>query len=242
MEELEYTADIKPKTKAKTRRKRKESRSQTPFFTGDEPLLIMPIFRTETSRKNRKVKEPEPKHKHIPKMNAYWDRFLLEGKEIFNFMIQNYDQLVSNEQKLRHFFIRGDGWPSFKELNDPTKPFFYDVQVELIKWIRKEHSEMRLFDANLWKPFRDFYELDEMWFGYKKMFNYEGMYYQFAMQKGCENYDTCLECAIDGNDEDYYHFELVRFEWLDPNTPHYDPFIIISLPDEFMPEHKWLRE
>jgi hypothetical protein len=207
-----------------------------------DPVEYIDLTALSKTRKKRRGMPSEPKREHIPKMKAYWDRFLREGEETFNYMIQNYDQLVSNEQKLRHFFIRGEGWTSFKELNDPTNPFFFAVQVELIKWIRNEHSEMRLFDANLWKPFRDYYALSDMWFGYKKMFNYDGMYYQFGMEKGCENFDTCLECAIDGNDEDYYHFVLIRFEWLDPNSAEYNPFKIISLPDEYMPENEWLRE
>jgi hypothetical protein len=112
------------------------------------------------------------------------------------------------------------------------------IQPELIYWIQNEFNENRLFDNNNWKPFRDRYEIDLMYLGYNKLFQYEQYYFQLAIES--DIWDDIVDCKYCKNGDSLIHFELALYGWKDEKFDKIQPYneFIINL-DCMMPEKEW---
>lgn len=164
-----------------------------------------------------------------------WDRFLIEGKELFEYMKNNFDDMFENDFKIKHFNIRDE---VVYDLGSEECMLLYgtEIQKELVPWIKKEFEDNRLFDNTLWKPFRDRYVLTEMYLGYKKLFKFKQYYFQLCISSCCE-LEICSNCI---NKENRKHFEIIIYGIKNEQTGKIDPYDIYSIESSnFMPKYYW---
>lgn len=167
----------------------------------------------------------------------YWDRFLLEGEELFNYMIHNFDTMLDGDI-VKHFDIRSGHYGYDTEADEINEKYAVDIQKNMVKWIKNEFEENKLFDKNNWKPFRDQDLLNYMYLGYRKMFQYKQYYFQLAIENMC---GICDYCKI--KNEDRTHFELALYGWKDENSEKLQPYdSFVNLCDNMMTEKYWKRK
>lgn len=78
-----------------------------------------------------------------------WNKFLIEGDELYQYMINNFEDMI-DKGNIKHFEI-------YNDIDDKINVqgiYNSNIQNELIKWIRQELYHNRLFNKLLWKPFR----------------------------------------------------------------------------------------
>jgi hypothetical protein len=174
-------------------------------------------------------------------MKFCWDRFLKEGEELFNYMIHNFDDMFDGN-KIKHFDIRyeyiyDEGTQEIKER------YGEDIQKELIPWIKKEFESNELINSTSWKPFRDQYTLSDMYFGYRKLFQFKHYYFQLAMESECD-LDDCKYCINDTNKIIFSpHFCLALYGWKDESSDILQPYNKVKIPlDNIMPESDWVYQ
>jgi hypothetical protein len=192
-----------------------------------------------------------------------WDRFLVEGEVLFEYMKNNFIDMFEGDTKIKYFNIRNEICYDYgsQELN---KVFGKEIQKELVPWIKKELEDNRLFNNTLWKPFRDRYTLHDMYLGYRKLFSFRPNYdnypdllesnilrpeinikgtYYFQLSIDAECYeDICMDCDNDITNMYNKHFELVLYNWIDDKTNklyHEKRSPILS--DNLMPQMSWER-
>lgn len=187
--------------------------------------------RTRKIRKYVEDSEPEPvpQKKELP---LCFDRFLKEGYQLFDYMINNFDNMLLAEA-INHFDIRYGLYVLMDESDIFREHYGLSIQNQLAQWIRQEYNQGRLFNKELWRPFRDQYHMTSMYFGYRKMFFYkaaDGLNYclQLALEADCENLcPTCDDCC------DNIHFGLMFFGYRD-NDKKLHPYNIVEISDEDM--------
>ncbi len=171
-------------------------------------------------------------------MKYRWDKFLIEGDNLYNYMINNLQNMF-DEDNIKHFEIIDELYSNIQEIHCK------DIQKELILWIKNELLNNRLFDQSLWKPFRK-YNLIDMYLGYKYLFQYKQYYFQLGIQTYCE-LEECIYC---NHKKDIYfeeysnnsqHFMLSLYGWKEDNINILQPYKSnIILLDNIMPENHWL--
>jgi hypothetical protein len=141
----------------------------------------------------------------------FWDRFVIEGDESFDFMIRNFESMFDEGSRIKHFDLRYDTIREGYKTIELYKEHGKDIEQELISWIRTEFDTGRLFTKEKWRPFRDFYLLAETYLGYRHLFQYKQYVFQLVLDCYCEmgycNTGNCEYCN-DGC-EDRTHFQLV---------------------------------
>lgn len=187
-------------------------------------------------RKTRKlqqhVEDSCPTVQKKNKLPLCFDRFLKEGEELYNYMIINFHEMYTNDI-IKHFDIRYGLYSLMGEADEFRAKYGLFIQKDLIQWIKQEYFNERLFNKELWRPFRDRYHMTSMYYGYKKMFNYladDGLnyYLQLAIEEGCENIcATCDDCC------DHIHFGLMLFGYIDSGKK-LSPYDILEMTDENM--------
>jgi hypothetical protein len=164
-----------------------------------------------------------------------WNRFVEEGKELFDYLIHNYKIMIDGNT-IKHFNIReGMCWLNeyVREINIIHKN---DIQYHLIPWITKEIESGNIFKHEHWKPFPDDYAVTDMFFGYKKLFKYNQYWFQLALEWGCQN-DNCMYCK---NGDYYPNFCLAFYGWKDELYKNLQPHNVFAVSeDAIMPESYW---
>jgi trigger factor len=69
-----------------------------------------------------------------------WDRFLIEGKELFQYMKNNFDTMFDGDAKIKHFDIRDEVCYDYGS-QELKQVFGTEIQKELVPWIKKEFEE-----------------------------------------------------------------------------------------------------
>lgn len=173
------------------------------------------------------------------KLDLRWPEFLIEGKKLYDYMVDNFDTMFDGDLIIKHFNITCN-ISGLYELNELTLSF-QEIQTQLISWIKQEQASGSLFIEENWKPFRDLYTLTDMVMGYKKMFHYENYFFQLALNSCCME---LVNCPYNENeDDDYPHFELSFYGSIDKNRrlENYTYTHIVP-PDNTMPFHLWRRQ
>ena len=173
-----------------------------------------------------------------------WNEFLVEGKHLFQEMIQTYNDMLEGDTVVRHFYIRTAGYreqnPSvINELYQTQREF---IQKELVPWIRKEHANHLLFSPINWKPVRDWYlPMNCMYMGYRKVFPYRQYYFQLAL----DDYICDHECSYCNGTEGRRHacFQLALLGWKDDNDENMIPYQELNIPsNNLIPYSLWKWE
>ena len=164
-----------------------------------------------------------------------WKRFVEEGNELFDYLIHNYDHMI-DDTTIKHFNIReGMCWLN-EYINTIKSTYNNDIQQKLISWIKKEFESGNLFKNEKWKPFPDDYAGTDMFFGYRKMFQYKHYLFQLAIEWGCR-IDDCIYCKKNDN---MPNFCLAFYGWKDTAYKNLQPSNLFSLlDDDTMPESYW---
>jgi hypothetical protein len=180
-------------------------------------------------------------------MKYKWDEFLAEGDEMFEYMTRNFEIMFDGESDIKHFSIRY-GTYCDKNINKIKEEYGDDIQKKLIIWIKNEIKNDRFFEKSLWKPFRELYDITDMFFGYRYFFQYREHYFQLAL------YYVCLECKFckycnycdsdDANDDELtIHFELALYNSKNGELDILFPGSKICIPsDNKMPDYYWNME
>jgi hypothetical protein len=179
---------------------------------------------------------------HMDKNGMYnWKSVAKEGNELFEYLIQNYYNMLDGEDKIKHFDV-GFGW--YWLIGDAFKIKMKDsdeIQHELIPWIKREFNEGELFKKKNWKPFRNQDTIIYMFLGYKRLFQFKHYYFQLTLSSDCEN-DTinCKYCQK----EDYgNHFGVALYGWKDINYDKLQPVNVLHiLEDNMIPESHWAKK
>lgn len=171
-------------------------------------------------------------------MSHFWERFLKEGDELFNYMVNNFEKMFENDTHIRHYRVREGIYSNVSEIDIIEKLYNNDIEKECIEFIRNELKNKLLFDKLNWKPFRDSYYLSEMYFGYKKLFKFKQYYFQLGIEDECENSNCkyCINIRIP-------HFVAALYGWKDNMSNKLQPYKYVEIPkDNIIPEWDWSRK
>lgn len=173
-----------------------------------------------------------------------WERFLIRGDILFDYMIHNFDKFFDGDV-IKHFHIGYGTYTMVPYGDDLYEMYGSDIQKELVPWIRNEFESTQLFEKTNWKPFRDQECLTQMYLGYKKMFRYKQYYFQLAIDKHCFDCTYCEDAMRNNNIEsleDMKHIELKLYGWTSDTSEKLQPDdIVVIPPDNIMPNTYWKR-
>ena len=169
-------------------------------------------------------------------MKHLWDRFLIEGDNLYNYMISNFENMFDGNT-IKYFCIINGIYRNIKDTDKITEDYGEEIEKELVPWIKKELREGRLFNKELWKPFRNQSQLLDMYYGYRMLFNYKEYYFQLAIEDYCD---------FDENNkriDDRACFLLALYGWKNNNSNMLEPYNDSIIPeDNVMPERHWNSE
>lgn len=164
---------------------------------------------------------------------SWWNNFLVEGKVLFQYMQNNFNNMFEGDVIIKHFNIRDEGCYDLGS-EECMAMYGTEIQKDLVPWIKKELEDNRLFDSTLWRPFRDRYTLSDMYLGYKKLFEFKQYYFQLCIASCCE-LEICTNCI---NKENRKHFEIIIYGIKNEQSGKKERYNIDNL-SNFMPEHYW---
>ena len=188
--------------------------------------------------KNEEIaKREEESQKSIEVENGEWEGFEYEGDKLFNKMINNFENMIDGDDKVKHLNIKY-GYNGVIKINNDVimEKYGDDIQKSLVPWIKNELHDGRLFDKTFWKPFRIMYINTSMLYAYKKIFKYNKYYFQLSLNsfcnrdecKYCDKYLCCCDRDItynnyynnytDDSNIDFICFELALYGWKDYNS------------------------
>jgi hypothetical protein len=170
-------------------------------------------------------------------MEIYWKSHVEEGKKLYDYLITNFHDMFDGDI-IKHFNFRYVSPLNIPYINEIKDKYLNIIQPELIFWIKNEFNDNCIFDNNNWKPFRDRYEIDLMYLGYKKLFQYKQYYFQLAIES--DILDDRVDCKYCKKGDSLIHFELALYGWKDEKNDKIQPYneFIINL-DCMMPEKDW---
>ncbi len=174
--------------------------------------------------------------------DSTWIGFEVEGDILYNYMINNLDEMFKDESTIKHFDILDGYYPNICDTYNIRIQYGTDIQRELIQWIKEELKENRLFDKMLWKPFRDQHTFSDMYLGYRKLFWYKHYIFQLSILSTC-SLDTCEYCDFSTNMycfDNSKHFMLALYGWEKDGTIKLQPYEQVVIPkDNMMIEKHW---
>jgi hypothetical protein len=168
---------------------------------------------------------PPPPPERVP---FHWDRFLVEGDALYEYMTHNFESMFNKDHTIKHFDIEAGLYWISSEAEELYKLHNSDIQSKLIPWIMNEYISHRLFNKMYWKPFRDLYQLTSMHLGYKILFEYNNHYLQLGIVHDYEHGEKIIK------------FILALYGWNNTTDKTIQKNIISELQsDKAMPEEYW---
>ena len=168
-----------------------------------------------------------------------WEEFVEEGNELYNYMINNFNDMI-DDKSIRHFDVEIGRYHMLRYIDDVKDTYFYDIQKEIIPWIKKEASK-ELFKYDNWMPFRDPDVLTIMFLGYRKMFQFKQYIFQLTITADCNN-ETCDNCKL-GEPFATKHFSVALYGWREENKVNIQPSDSMPLSeDNIMSDSSWFYE
>jgi len=158
-----------------------------------------------------------------------WKIVAEEGQDLFDGLIRKFENMFDGEDKVKHFDV-GYRWCRLRDAADEIREKYSNqIQRELVQWIKKEFQTNELFKIENWKPYRNPYEIEFMFLGYRKLFQYKHCIFQLILLYDCDMYN-CKYC----DKEDYGgHFSVVLYSVRDINVHS-------VLDDNIIPESDWV--
>lgn len=166
-----------------------------------------------------------------------WGEFVKEGNELYNYMLNNFNDMI-NEKSIRHFDVEIGTYNMTRYIDDIKERYFYDIQKELIPWIKREFNNKELLEYNNWIPVRDPDVLTIMFLGYRKMFQFNKYIFQLTITSQCNN-ETCENCKL-GESIATNHFSTALYGWREENKVNIQPTDVYPLlQDNIIPDSLW---
>lgn len=172
-----------------------------------------------------------------------WLLFLEWGDELFHYMVHNFEKMFDGDSRIKMFNIR-EGSNNIITCSDIVKIKEKDgvnIQNGLIHWIKKEYIDGDLFKRENWNPFREYDEVNRMYFGYRKMFLYNEYYFQLILGdycKGCWDSEDCNFCK-----DNSACFELALWAWNNEEfEKRYKSHKFFRFPNDSIPEDYWQND
>jgi hypothetical protein len=218
-------------------------------------------------KKYKEIKLEEERREDMESKAREWKKFEDKGDKLFNYMINNFYNMLDGDDNVKHFNIIYGYYGTIDiDEDEVMKNYGIDIQKSLVPWIKNEFQDGRLFDKTLWKPFRDMDTYSTMFYAYKKFFKYDKYYFQLSIDAGC-GIDECKYCnryinteckycndiedceedkCICNNSHTYdnnvVHFELALYGWKDDITNKSFSKMKIMPSDFMMLEEQWNRK
>ena len=166
-------------------------------------------------------------------MASWWNGFLEKTEILYEQMTKSFDIMLTWQVK-KNFEIVDIRWRYSDEVDEINKNYKNDIYNELEIWIKREHEVGRLFQKELWKPFRELYNMSDCVAGYKKMFRYKHYYFQLIV----DSY-YFYKCR-DFGENNFVFFNLALYGWKDEKFEKMQPENIAVIPDDdMMPQWYW---
>lgn len=150
----------------------------------------------------------------------YIDRFIVEGEELYQYMLEHFDHMFNEDHTLIFVDIRyfSDSCRDYvKEVADSYRDHIIRAYS---LWLLQEKECGRLFDKTHWQIYRNRDEMTDLYLGYRTLFVYQHYYFQVSY--------------------DFYFFALGLYGWKDESCEALQPdrrSIILS--DHIIPEREW---
>lgn len=188
------------------------------------------------TRKKRREEPVKPIETYTPTVfDKIWINHIQQGKLFFNTMLYSINFMFDGETSIKHFDIQ----PAYygTDVDELKEVYSDEIQKELVPWIKNEYEEGRLTNYIYWKTSRGA-EYHDVYFGYRKMFQYNQLYYQLSISLCCENCDNCKYCE---RGENRTHFELLYYgiNEYDEHSNTYSANRKFVQPDMMMTERYW---
>ncbi len=168
-----------------------------------------------------------------------WAEIVKENNKLFDYMIANFESMFDGDSIVKHFEMRY-GYTNDLGLKKIMKKHGDTIQKELISWIRKEYAEHRLFEKTNWTPFRDGYNHNLIYLGYKVLFIFQKYYFKLGIEEQC----PIKKCKYCENNETQTHFQLILYGWKEnENDTFLKPFYKRPVPsNNIIPDKDWIRK
>lgn len=171
-----------------------------------------------------------------------WERVVKEADTLFNNLLQNYDKMLDGDDKVKHFDVLYGRNLYMDAAREIRKTYHYEIQRELVPWIKNEFQTGELFKMENWRLYRDRYAMSTIYLGYRKLIIFKQFLLQLTISFYCDNdVYKCDYCEK----EDYYGsaFSVALYGWTD--MIHVEPceqkyaFIRNDPNDLMIPESHW---
>lgn len=187
-------------------------------------------------RKCAKVQEESLQKNYYEEI---YERFLVEAEKMFTYMVEHFHELIYSEHTMKHFSIRNEG-NSPIDTDKLNQKYLSDIQKQIVPWILNERLRGSLFDKSQWKPEHDSFDPTFFFLGYKKTFAYKQYYFQLAIDYYCD-YNDCIYCLIEDDNEPLIHFQIVALGWKETHHEKLQPgnYLTIDAETMLLPECYW---
>ena len=150
----------------------------------------------------------------------FMDRFIREGEELYQFLIENFDTMFNKDNTLIFVDIRYFSDSCQDYLKDIHTNDSDDIKREYSVWLLQEKNSGRLFDRANWQIYRNRDVFTDMYLGYRILFIYKQYYFQVSY--------------------DFYFFALGLYGWKDKQIEALQPDnLAIILSDQYISDRNW---
>ena len=175
----------------------------------------------------------------MDRTKSSWERLAKEGDELFEHLINNYENMLDGEDKVKHFDVLVGFYQHMDDASEIKEKYSFELQRELVPWIKKEFQKNELFKIENWKPFRDPDTYLYMFLGYRNLFQYKHYIFRLSLSSDCDN-DDCIYCEPGVNKS---NFCLAIYGWKDENHVKIQPTELFTiLDDNILPETFWAKK
>ena len=171
-----------------------------------------------------------------------WEPIVEEADELFEYLLHNYDNMLDGEDKVKHFDVLYGRNLYMDAASEIRETYHYEIQRELVPWIKNEFQTGELFKMENWRLYRDRWAMSTMYLGYRKLIIFKQFLLQLTMSFYCDNdvykCDYCEKKDYCGN-----AFSVALYGWTDINKVepcNQECAYICNDPNDLMiPESHW---
>lgn len=170
-----------------------------------------------------------------PPLLSGWEKCIEKGKKLHQCMIDTFDDSFDDDGKIVEFNIYYVYASTDLEAQHLVEDGFKDeIHEKLLPWLHEERRSGRLFQQKDWKPFRDPYDIVDIFYGYRKLFVFDKYYFQLEVDDwGIHQEDGSIKKTVT--------FHLRVYGWKEKDTSYVQHYghVLINEDTMRMPSHDW---